>query len=288
MQLFVTGTESFIGRALRARSHAEGIAFTGVDAAGQGTERADIRNPALADVMPEGATVVHLAAMSRDPDCRADPAGAFDINVNGTLNVAAAARRRKAPQLIFASTEWVYGEVSNDEIQREDRAIDVTRIKSEYAFTKIVGEQGLRMIGSLPTMTILRFGIVYGSRSANWSAVESLFNTLRTANQVKIGAAATARRFIHVDDIVSGILASVGRTGFETFNLSGDRLVTLGEVVETSSQLLGRKVELIETNPAQPSVRNPHNGKAREALGWAPKVSLADGLTHLHRFLETA
>jgi len=196
MSLFVTGSESFIGRALFERCRSLGIDAVGIDSAAPSdiaSRQADIRDPAISDLIPEGATVVHLAAISRDSECRADPRGAFEINVTGTLNVAAAAQKRKATQFIFASSEWVYGEVRNDEVQLEDGPIDVTAVKSEYALTKIVGEQCLKLTCTLPAITILRFGIIYGPRTANWSAVENLFNAVRTQDEVKVGAARTAR-----------------------------------------------------------------------------------------------
>lgn len=253
------------------------------------SRKADIRDPGIADLIPQGATVVHLAAISRDPDCRANPKDAFDVNVNGSLNVAAAAQQRGAPQLIFASSEWVYGDVRNDEVQLEDRPIDVTAMKSEYALSKIVAEQLLKLAAPASpatAVTVLRFGIVYGPRPSNWSAVENLFNSVRTKDEISVGAKATARRFIHVDDIVSGILASRGRTGFEIFNLSGDRPLTLGEVIETSARLLGRQIKVVETNPAQPSVRNPDNAKARAQLEWQPAIDLAAGLADLKTFFD--
>jgi nucleoside-diphosphate-sugar epimerase len=175
--------------------------------------------------------------------------------------------------------------VRNNETQREDQPIDVTAMTSEYALSKIVAEQCLKLNFHLPAMTILRFGIVYGPRPANWSAVESLFNSVLTKDEVKVGALSTARRFIHVDDIVSGILASRGRMGFEIFNLSFDRLITLGEVIETSVKICGRRPNIVETNPSQISIRNPDNGKARAELSWAPNVGLDAGLKTLDDFM---
>jgi nucleoside-diphosphate-sugar epimerase len=268
---------------------ARGIDAVGIDSNAPDTavsKQADIRDPAMADLIPEGSTVVHLAAVSRDPDCRADPKAAFDVNVNGTLNVATAARKRHAAQLIFASSEWVYGDVRNDEVQVEDQSIDVTAMKSEYALSKIVAEQLLRLTSNGSAVTVLRFGIVYGPRQANWSAVEALFNSVRTKDEVTVGAKATARRFIHVDDIASGILASRGRSGFEIFNLSGNRPVTLGEIVDTSATLLGRRVRVVESNPWHPSIRNPDNAKARSVLGWTPKVGIEEGLADLKTFFD--
>lgn len=291
MTLFITGAESFIGRALMARCDAVGQELTGIDGAASTAPRiqkADIRDPAITDLIPEGATVVHLAAISRDPDCRADPRTAFDVNVTGTLNMAAAAQKRGAHQFIFASSEWVYGGVRNDEIQREDQPIDITAMTSEYAISKIVAEQCLKLSFRIPAMTILRFGIVYGPRSGNWSAVESLFNSVLTKDEVKVGALNTARRFIHVEDIVSGILASRGRSGLEVFNLSFDRLISLGDVIQTSMKICERRPKIVETNPSQVSIRNPDNGKARAELGWAPVFDLDAGLKTLADFMADA
>lgn len=287
MNLFVTGSESFVGRALKARCERAGIEMVGVDSVPSSSAsctQADIRDPALAEIIPEGSVVVHLAAISRDPDCRADPRGAFDINVNGSLNVAAAAKKRNCSQIIFASSEWVYGDVGIDEVQLEDRPIDVTVMKSEYALTKIVAEQCLRLTCLLPAATMLRFGIIYGPRSGNWSAVENLFNSAKTMSEIQVGSARTARRFIHVDDIATGILAACGRRGFEVFNLTGDRSVSLGEVVETSAKIFNRTVKIVETNPSQPSIRNPDNAKAKAQLGWKPAIDLAEGLATLNEF----
>lgn len=289
MSIFLTGTESFIGRVLLAACHTAGIAATGIDSNAPGNDvstKADIRDPAIADLIPDGATVVHLAAISRDSDCRADPKEAFDINVNGTLNVAAAAQKRGVPQLIFASSEWVYGDVRNDEVQVEDRPIDITSMKSEYAISKIVAEQLLKLTCQIPAVTALRFGIVYGPRPSNWSAVEAVCNSVRTKDEITVGARATARRFIHVDDIASGILASRGRSGFEVFNLSGDRPVTLGEIVDTSARLFGRSVRVTESNPSQPSIRNADNAKARAQLDWRPAFDLEAGLRTIADFLR--
>lgn len=289
MTLIITGAGGFIGRVLLETCRKRGVDARGVDAvAGEGVDRADIADPALADVIPENAAaVIHLAALSRDPDCRADPRGAFAVNTVGAMNVAAAAQRRNVRQMIFASTEWVYGDVANDEVQSEDRPIDVTAARSIYALSKATAEQGLRLAfaDAFAALTVLRFGIVYGSRAENWSAVESLFNAVRTRDEVVVGSLRTARRFIHVDDIVDGVLTSVGRQGGETFNLAGDRLISLGEVVETGRRLLSRNPTIRESAPDTVSVRNPDSARFYQAAGWRPRISLEQGLAALNAFL---
>ena len=289
----ITGSESFIGSRLAAALDSRGEQWTGIDTIARHprTRRADIRDAAVADGIAEAGTLVHLAAISRDSDCRQDPRGAFDVNVGGTLNLIEAARRRGVRHFVFASSEWVYGEVANDEVQREDSPLDATRLVSEYALTKLAGERllaGAARRGDFASVTILRFGIVYGPRPSNWSAVEMLHDAVSHKDLVEVkGSLATARRFIHVEDICTGILASVENApaGFSVFNLSGDRLVSLGDVIEQSMRLTNRRPRVIEGAPQSVSIRNPDNTKARAALDWAPKLDLASGLATLSQMV---
>lgn len=294
MRVVITGSESFISRWLKPRCKAAQVEWIGVDTAPSrdpGHVVMDIRDPAIAQAIPEQAdALIHLAALSRWQDCGRDPGAAFDVNVGGTLNLLQAAQARKVQQVIFASTEWVYGEGGDGALQTEDSVIDVNRVPSVYALTKVVGERVLSLAHQrtgLP-VTVLRFGIVYGPRHpesddrANWSAVETLFEAVRTQETVEIrGSLQTARRFIHVADVAAGILAALGRRGHEVFNLSGDRPITLRELIEQSAALLNRRPRVIEQNPAAISVHNPDNRKARAVLGWAPAVGLRDGLVTL-------
>ena len=51
--------------------------------------RVDLRDPHLEEHVPEVATVIHLAAVSTDPLCKANPLEALDINLTGTLPAGA-------------------------------------------------------------------------------------------------------------------------------------------------------------------------------------------------------
>jgi UDP-glucose 4-epimerase len=285
--IVITGSESFVGAELKAQLLAAGHEYLGLDALPSADPRscvADICSPAVADVIPKNAdALIHLAAISRDKDCLADPVRAFTVNVNGTINLIRAAQSRGVRQFIFASSEWVYGNVANEEIQTEDLAIDIRKLHSEYAITKLIGEQMLRLAcerGNF-SATVLRFGIIYGKRPANWSAVEQLFFGARDKATIEIGSARTGRRFIHISDICRGIIAALGRSGYEIFNLSGDRLIALGEIVSEGARLWKTNPTLVEKNPDSISIRNPENSKARKILSWSPQFDLAAGLQSL-------
>ncbi len=282
MKLVITGSQSFIGRELIRVCEQRGIDWHGLDArppAHPKEIRADIRHPGL--VLPPADALVHLAAISRDSDCRRDPASAFAVNVVGTLHMIEAAVTAGIPQIVFASSEWVYP--GGDHTWTEDMPIDAGAIQGEYALSKLTAERlvGIAVRNGRIAGTVLRFGIVYGPRLENWSAVEALYHAVASRDTVEVGSLSTARRFIHVRDVAEGILAAVGRRGYEVFNLSGDSLIRLAEVIDVSNRILCRRVTASERDAAHPSVRDAANGKARRELGWAPRIDLERGLRTL-------
>lgn len=291
MLLVVTGSESFIGAELQRHCRSRGIAVVGIDLLARNEKsyfQMDIRSPDIGRAIPAGAdALIHLAAVSRDRDCRRDLAAAFDVNLGGTINLIRAAQEKKVKQFIFASSEWVYGNARPGQVQTEEDSLDIARMTSEYGMSKIVGERLLFVHHQrgLGPVTILRFGIVYGPRPKPLSAVEGIFNEVRTLDKLEIkGSLRSGRRFIHVADIADGIISAVGRTGFEIFNLSGDQLVTFGEIIEQSAELLKRRPEVVETDPQDLNIRNPDNSKAKQLLAWKPKMDLPSGLQTLLNF----
>ena len=282
--LFITGAESFVGKRLVKHCKDKKISYSGVDVVASedsNISKIDICDVDLSEMIPFDSVVIHLAAISRDPDCAKNPNLANKINVEGTLNVLRSAKVKDCRQLIFASSEWVYGQVSNDSEQQESDEIQIQRLDSIYAITKAVGEHYLRLLREDLAVTILRFGIIYGSRPSNWSAVESLFDSVKNKEEVVVGSLKAGRRFIHVDDICAGILAAVGQTDFEIFNISSDSTVTLGQVIEESMRIHGTTPRVAESSPEKISLRNPSNLKAKQRLNWSPLVSLSDGLKSL-------
>ena len=282
--LFITGAESFVGKRLVKHCKDKKISYSGVDVVASedpNISKIDICDVDLNELIPSDSVVIHLAAISRDPDCAKNPSLANKINVEGTLNVLRSAKIRDCRQLIFASSEWVYGQVSNDSEQQESDEIQIQRLDSVYAITKAVGEHYLRLLREDLAVTILRFGIIYGPRPSNWSAVESLFNSVKNNEEVVVGSLKAGRRFIHVDDICAGILAAVGQINFEIFNISSDSTVTLGQIIEESKKIHSTTPRVIESSPEKISLRNPSNLKAKQRLNWSPLVSLSDGLKSL-------
>lgn len=283
----VTGADGFIGRALVTRLRQMGATVVALDAEPSvpGTEQADICDRDIGRLIPAASVVIHLAALSTDGSCRKDPEKAVEVNIRGTLNLARASHEAGARQFIFASSEWVYGDTEGETVKDEHSPIDVASLTSVYAITKAAAEPLLRSGIAPEDITILRFGIVYGPRPDSWSAVERLLVDVSEKQVVKVGSLRTGRRFIYVDDLVAGIVASIGQEGFRTFNLSGDHMLTIGDIIDRSAKLLGRTPEVIEGNPDEWVQRNPSNALAVRTLNWTPEWELDAGLREVADFL---
>ena len=293
MKIIITGSESFVGKELISQLKNKNFQIIGFDSINVQPidyefHQVDIRNPEIHKFIPEETDVIiHLAALSRDPDCRGKPYECFDVNVMGTLNLMNAASMKKVKQFVFASSEWVYDEFKEDEIKDEEAFINISNHHSEYALSKLVSENNLRQKyeQGFCSVTILRFGIIYGPRKNNWAAVESILNTVKNQPEVKVGSLRNARRFIHISDIANGIRKSIGLTGFNILNLTGDKLITMKDLIEKSQIVLGKSVKIIETDPSQRNIRNPSNEKAKQILSWKPEIDLETGLKSILPFM---
>ena len=293
MKILITGSESFVGKELIAKCKEAKIEVIGIDSIKPENPnyeyyQKDIRSDQIDDLIPSGIdALVHLAALSRDQDCAGKAYDCFDINVMGTLNLINSALKKNVKQFIFASSEWVYNDFKMDEEQDENSLIDINKHTSEYALSKLVSEANLRQQyeRGFNSVTILRFGIIYGSRKNNWSAVESIFNTVKNNDEVIVGSLKNGRRFIHVSDISDGIIKAIGLKGFNVINLSGEEIITMYDIIETSQKILGKTVKIIENNASTINIRNPSNNKAKTLLNWKPKILFSEGLKSLKDYL---
>ena len=103
-------------------------------------------------------------------------------------------------------------------------------------------------------------------------------SAVKNQSEVKVGSLKNARRFIHISDLANGIKKSIGLSGFNILNLTGNKLITLQEIIEKSQMLLGRSVQIIETDPTHVNMRNPSNDRAKKILNWNQEITLEEGL----------
>ena len=287
MKYFITGANGFVGKEFIKILKKKGIKYKGIDNSNKISKnitKIELRNKRLHKFIPEGSTVIHLAGVIKPYICKNYPIKAMDINLNGTINLIKSSEKKNVKKIIFASSEWVYGETQNNKMITEKNKIDVENIKSEYALSKIYGENFVKLSDKIKQKIVLRFGIIYGAREGkDLSALESLFHDVKSKKNISIGSKKTARKFVHVKDLAKAIYLASRYHQSEIFNITGDQLITLDQIINLSAKKIGKKILILEKNKKSPNIRNVSNLKAKKFLKWELKYNLIRAIDELKK-----
>jgi UDP-glucuronate 4-epimerase len=245
----------------------------------------DLRDPAAAErVVGEGKfdVIIHLAARAGVRPSIKEPQLYYDTNVGGTLHLLQAAQRIGLGRFIFASSSSVYGICETVPFSED---LHLTQTISPYAATKIAGEFLCSTYSHLYQMRIvaLRFFTVYGPRQRPDLAIHRFTSRIWSGKPIdQFGDGTTRRDYTYIDDIVQGVVASLGYEGplFDIFNLGENQTITLRELIGAIEEALGRKAK-INPQPEQPGdvpLTCADISKARRLLGYHPTTPLQIGL----------
>ena len=284
--LFITGSESFIGKNLIKECKKKKINYFGVDIKARNTKttkKIDLRNKFLYKYIPKKSIIIHLAGISKHSDAIKNPSKCFDININGTVNLINCAKLRKVETFIFASSEWIYGEQKDKKKLYENQNIILSELNSIYAISKVISENHLKKLNIFKNLIILRFGILYGGKKKeNWSAIESIFQSCKKNSHIEVGSLRSARRFVHLDDLIEGIIKCVNLKNIHTINLSGNELISVKNIINFSEKILKKKIYMRQLKPNNYSIRNLENKKAKAVLKWSPNINLKSYLKSIN------
>ena len=103
------------------------------------------------------------------------------------------------------------------------------------------------------------------------------------------GSGAQGRAFVHVDDIVDGLVSAMDKgMGQGAIQLGPDVCTTIREVAETIVEVSGKDItiEFDTSRPEGDRGRRADYSKARRVLGWEPRVKLKDGMEQTYRWVE--
>jgi UDP-glucose 4-epimerase len=239
------------------------------------------------DEVVDGADgVFHLAA-SWLLQCADDPRMGLQTNVVGTFNVLQACSRAKVRRLIFSSSASVYGNALRMRMT-EDHPLNN---RTFYGATKIAGEQLLRAFNEATGLryVALRYFNIYGPRQdyrgAYVSVIMKVLDRLAAGQRpIVFGDGSQTYDFIYVADVArANVLALRSDVSDDVINVCTGTKTSIRELVDLLRELSGSTLET-EYRPApQPFVtdRLGDPEKCRRLLGFAPTVSLRDGLRHL-------
>lgn len=257
----------------------------------------DIRDTSICQRAANGVEIVfHEAALGSVPRSMKDPATTFAVNVQGTINVFAAAREAGVRRVVYASSSSVYG----DSERLPKREGEEGRPLSPYALSKCVGEQAADVFGRCYGFEAigLRYFNVYGPRqdpSGPYAAVIPRFFTALLAGQAPViyGDGRQSRDFTYVGDAVNAnLLAAEAPTAAcgAAYNVAGGMQTSVLELARRVGQAIGRSAEPVFELPRPGDV--PHSwadlARSREHLGFEPSIQMARGLDLCAPFYRAA
>lgn len=315
MKILVTGAAGFIGSHLVERLCGRGEVVIGFDnfdpfypreikernlagvrqganfslVEGDLTRPGDLERAFTTAAVPDA--VVHLAALAGVRPSIANPGRYWDVNVGGTLNLLRACQAAGVRRIVFASSSSVYGADSGVPFHERDAC---ARPLSPYAATKRAGELMAFNHHHLndAAVTCLRFFTVYGPRQRPDLAIHGFTRAIATAQPIQLfGDGTTSRDYTFIDDIIDGVVAAVdqqgrgGRNVYRIYNLGGSHPTSLRELVDRIATALGKQPSIVWC-PEQPGDMKHTLADVTLAgrdLGYAPKVTIADGIP---RFVE--
>ncbi len=303
MKVLVTGGAGFIGshlvEALVAAEHSVSVIddfndFYSPEIKSKNLERVsadirlykgDIRNKefVLGTIETERPdAVIHLAARAGVRPSIQDPELYLATNIDGTFHLLDGAQKYGVRRFIFASSSSVYG-ASRVTPFREDQVL--TQTLSPYASTKLAGEQLCSCYSYLYNIRVvcLRFFTVYGPRQRPDLAIHKFTNLIHHGKPIDVYGDGTARRdFTYINDIIQGVLVSIGYSGaqFDIFNLGENETIEVRAVIREIENALGKKAQINILPPVPGDMPATHAdiSKARTLLNYAPKTDIRTGV----------
>jgi len=240
----------------------------------------DLRNSVPA-ALAEGCDVIfHLAAMAGLMMSWNDLKLYSSCNILATQNLLEAARSCSVPQFIHVSTSSVYGKNATG------TEMSPTTPFSPYGITKLAAENLCHAYAEnfrVP-ITILRYFSVYGPRQRPDMAYNILICALAGQQTFKMfGTGEQTRSNTYVADCVEATILAFERRERalgQTFNIGGGEIISLNRVIALLEDMTGKslRIERLPERPGDQQNTSANIGKARNLLGYAPKISIREGL----------
>ncbi|MEM6700310.1 MAG: GDP-mannose 4,6-dehydratase, partial [Bacteroidota bacterium] len=240
--------------------------------------------------------ILHFASPASPIDYLKMPIQTLKVGALGTHNILGVAKAKKA-RILVASTSEVYGDPLIHP-QKESYWGNVNPIGPRGVY-----DEAKRFLEAI-TMAyntyhqvetrIIRIFNTYGPRMrVNDGRVLPAFfsQAIRGEGLTVFGDGSQTRSFCYVDDLVEGIYRLLLSDHDQPVNIGNPDEITIKEFAEEVLDLVGNpeaKIVYRDLPKDDPKVRRPDITKAKEILGWEPKISRAEGLKMTYEYFKTA
>ena len=229
--------------------------------------------------------IYHLASLASPVYYQKNPVETALSNSVGTYNLLIEAQKHKS-RILFASTSEVYGNpLQHPQKEEYWGNVNSTGVRACYDESKRLGETLMmdfhREYGV--ETRIVRIFNTYGPRmNLNDGRVIPNFikQALKNEPLTVYGDGKQTRSFCYISDTVEGLIKLMNSNYIGPINIGNPREITILELAEKIIELTDSKSEIIfkELPEDDPVRRCPDITKAKEILGWEPKISLEEGL----------
>jgi dTDP-glucose 4,6-dehydratase len=238
--------------------------------------------------------VFHLASPASPIDYLRLPLHTLKVGSYGTHHALGIAKFKRA-RFLLASTSEVYGDPLQHPQSEEywgnvnpigPRGVyDESKRYSEALTMAYHRQQGV-------DTCIARIFNTYGPhmRPNDGRAVPTFVRqALQDKPMTVFGDGTQTRSFCHVSDLIDGLCRLAESGEHEPVNIGNPAELTLGELAETVIRLTDSESQVVYSALPldDPKVRRPNIARARERLGWEPRVTLEEGLTDMIAFERT-
>jgi UDP-glucuronate decarboxylase len=244
-----------------------------------------IRHDVVEPLLLEVDQIYHLACPASPVHYKFNPIKTIKTNVVGTLNMLGLAKRIGA-RFLLTSTSEVYGDpLEHPQKETYWGNVNPIGVRSCYDEGKRTAET-LAMDyhrGADVQVRIARIFNTYGPRMCiDDGRVVSNFvaQALRKEPMTVYGDGKQTRSFQYVSDLVEGLMRLMEGEHVGPFNLGNPGEFTMLELAEVVKEVIdpSATIEYKENTSDDPHKRKPDISKAKELLGWEPKISLKKGL----------
>jgi len=225
------------------------------------------------------------------------------ITFNNTLlslNCVEACRANKVARYFYASSACAYPEhIQLDTANPGLKEADAwpARPQDMYGLEKLYGEETAKAFASDFELEsrIGRFHNIYGGH-ATWKggrekAPAAFCRKVAAAKDGDAlemwGDGKQTRSFCYIDDCVEGVLRLMRSDYIEPVNIGSDEMVDMNEMMALAASYEGRKINISHIpGPEGVRGRNSNNDLIKKVLGWAPSITLADGLKRTYDWIK--
>jgi nucleoside-diphosphate-sugar epimerase len=225
--------------------------------------------------------VLHLGAFTHVGKSWQRVDECIQANVQGTANLLQALARVDYRRFVYTGTSEIYGDI--DVPFREDARVNPI---SPYSVSKYAGERFCRMFhqGYGWPIVMLRPFNAYGPGQTPDRVIPEIIVRALRGQELKMTQGHQTREFNFVEDIAEGFVLAATAPGIEgeILNLGCGEELSMRQVAQTILDLMGNPIEpqfgALPERPTEIHRMFCDSSKARQALGWSPQHSLADGL----------